>query len=167
MAKYIILNGQVCQALWRILLSLLFSSLQSSRAMSACRSFIMTAPTSEMANLPLSSEKTFTIPCGKLRYTIPVPSSLHSLILHLSFSSWANNMASKNVVLKEYRRFLPSDNLIHNFLLLQATSSQIDTCRFDAFMPHKVCKQGNVVELFQEILGITMAERVRINHFLV
>ena len=62
---------------------------------------------------------------------------------------------------------LPSDNLIYYFLLLQATSSQIDTCRFDAFMPHKVCKQGNVVELLQEILGITMAERVRVHHFFI
>ena len=34
--------------------------------------------------------------------------------------------------------------------MLNAASSQIDTCRFDAFMPHKVCKQGNVVELLPE-----------------
>ena len=53
---------------------------------------------------------------------------------------------------------LPSDNLIYNFLLLQATSSQIDTCCLDAFMPHEVGKQGYIVELLQEILGITMAE---------
>ena len=53
---------------------------------------------------------------------------------------------------------LPSDNLIYNFLLLQATSSQIDTCRLDTFMPHEVGKQGNIVVLLQEIFCITMAE---------
>ena len=62
---------------------------------------------------------------------------------------------------------LPSDNLIYNFLLLQATSSQIDTCSLYAFMSHEVGKQGYVVELLQEILGIAMAERVRVHHFLV
>ena len=62
---------------------------------------------------------------------------------------------------------LPGYHFVNNLLLLNAASSQIDTCRFDAFMPHKVCKQGNVVELLQEILGITMAERVRVHHFSV
>ena len=62
---------------------------------------------------------------------------------------------------------LPSDNLIYDFLLLHATSSQIDTCCLYAFMPHEVGKQGNVIEFLQEILGIAMAERVRVHHFLV
>ena len=62
---------------------------------------------------------------------------------------------------------LPSDNLIYNFLLLQATSSQIDTCSLYAFVSHEVGKQGNVIEFLQEILGIAMAERVRVNYFLV
>ena len=34
-------------------------------------------------------------------------------------------------------------------------------------MPHKVGKQGYVVELLQEIFGIAVAERVGVNHFLV
>jgi len=34
-------------------------------------------------------------------------------------------------------------------------------------MSHEVGKQGYVVELLQEILGIAMAERVRVHHFLV
>ena len=34
-------------------------------------------------------------------------------------------------------------------------------------MSHEVGKQGYVVELLQEILGIAMAERVRVNHFFV
>lgn len=62
---------------------------------------------------------------------------------------------------------LPSDNLIYDFLLLQATSSQIDTCCLYAFVSHEVGKQGNVIEFLQEILGIAMAERVRVNNFLV
>ena len=49
--------------------------------------------------------------------------------------------------------FLPSDNLIYNFLLLQAASSQIDTCCLYAFVSHQVGKQGHIVELLQEILG--------------
>ena len=48
---------------------------------------------------------------------------------------------------------LPSDNLIYDFLLLQATSSQIDTCCLYAFVSHQVGKQGYIVELLQEILG--------------
>ena len=62
---------------------------------------------------------------------------------------------------------LPSDNLVNYFLLFQAASSQIDTCSFNAFVSHEVSEQGYVVELLQEILGIAMAERVRVNHFLV
>ena len=33
--------------------------------------------------------------------------------------------------------------------------------------PIEVGKQGYVVELLQEILGITMAERVRVHHFFI
>ena len=62
---------------------------------------------------------------------------------------------------------LPSDNLIYDFLLLHAASSQINTCCLYAFMSHEVGKQGYIVELLQEILGIAMAERVRVNYFLV
>ena len=54
-----------------------------------------------------------------------------------------------------------------NFLLLQATSSQIDTCCLYTFVSHEVGKQGYIVELLQEILGITMAERVRVHHFFI
>lgn len=69
--------------------------------------------------------------------------------------------------LRTFIGILPSDNLIYNFLLLQATSSQIDTCCLYAFVSHEVGKQGYIVELLQEILGIAMAERVRVNHFIV
>ena len=62
---------------------------------------------------------------------------------------------------------LPSDNLIYDFLLLHAASSQINTCCLYAFMSHEVGKQGNVIEFLQEILGIAMAEWVRVHHFLV
>ena len=61
----------------------------------------------------------------------------------------------------------PSYYLVNYFLLLHAASSQIDACCFNAFVSHEVGKQGYVVELLQEILGITMAERVRVNHFFV
>ena len=69
--------------------------------------------------------------------------------------------------LRTFIGILPSDNLIYDFLLLHAASSQINTCCLYAFMPHKVGKQGNVIEFLQEILGIAMAERVRVHHFLV
>lgn len=68
---------------------------------------------------------------------------------------------------KIYIITLPSDNLVNYFLLLHAASSQINTCCLYAFMSHEVGKQGNVIEFLQEILGIAMAERVRVNYFLV
>ena len=68
---------------------------------------------------------------------------------------------------KIYIITLPSDNFVNYFLLLHAASSQINTCCLYAFMSHEVGKQGNVIEFLQEILGIAMAERVRVNHFLV
>ena len=66
-----------------------------------------------------------------------------------------------------YITTLPSNDLIYDFLLLHAASSQIDTSCFYAFVSHEVGKQGDVVELLQEILGIAMAERVGVNHFFV
>ena len=53
---------------------------------------------------------------------------------------------------------LPSYNLIHNSLLFVGGSSEIDTSRFNALMPHKVCKQRYVIELFEEVLGVSMPE---------
>lgn len=75
-----------------------------------------------------------------------------------------NNLSQ---ISRPYTTTLPSDNLIYDFLLLQATSSQINTCCLYAFVSHEVGKQGYIVELLQEIFGIAMAERVRVNHFLV
>ena len=60
---------------------------------------------------------------------------------------------------------LPCDNLIYNFLLLAGCLAQVYARRFNAFMPHKVGKQGNVVIFFKEVLCKTMAKRMRINHF--
>lgn len=68
---------------------------------------------------------------------------------------------------KIYIITLPSDNLVNYFLLLHAASSQINTCCLYAFMSHEIGKQGYVIEFLQEILGIAMAERVRVNYFLV
>ena len=42
--------------------------------------------------------------------------------------------------LQTFIDILPSDNLIYYFLLLQATSSQIDVCCLYAFVSHEVGK---------------------------
>ena len=58
---------------------------------------------------------------------------------------------------------LPRHHLIHNFALFACCLAQINTSRFDMFVPHKVSKQSDVVSLFQEILGKPVTERMGIN----
>ena len=62
---------------------------------------------------------------------------------------------------------LPRYHRINDFLLLHAAPSKIDAGCFDAFVSHEVGKQCQVVELFQEVLGIAMTEGMRIDNFLV
>ena len=62
-------------------------------------------------------------------------------------------LSRTGVFLWTFIGILPSDNLIYNFLLLQAASSQIDTCCLYAFVSHQVGRQGYIVELLQEFLG--------------
>lgn len=62
---------------------------------------------------------------------------------------------------------LPSHNSIHERLLFAGSSAQIDTGGFYAFVSHQVCKQRNVILTFQEVLGVTMSERVRIDNLLI
>ncbi len=67
---------------------------------------------------------------------------------------------------KKLRRFvavltvvcLPSDNFINDCLLFTGSAPEVDTSSFNALMPHQVCKQRYVVELFEKVLGIAMSE---------
>ena len=49
-------------------------------------------------------------------------------------------------------------HLIHDFLLFTSCPPKIDACGFNAFMPHKVGKQGKVIESVKEVLGKPMTE---------
>ena len=59
---------------------------------------------------------------------------------------------------------LPSDNLVHNFLLFGGRHPQIDTGGFYAFMPHQIGQQSYVVVFFNEIFGKPVPKRVRMHH---
>lgn len=59
---------------------------------------------------------------------------------------------------------LPCYNFIYKSLLFAGSSTEINAGRFNAFMPHQIGKQSNIIILFKKILCITMAERVRINY---
>ena len=61
--------------------------------------------------------------------------------------------------------YLPCHDFINYLSLLGSGAAEIDTCGFNAFVPHEVGKQGDVIELVEEVLGKAMAERVRIDHF--
>ena len=52
-------------------------------------------------------------------------------------------------------------------MLFAGCPAEVDSRRLDAFVSHKVGKEGNVVEPFEEVLCEPVAERVRIDHFLV
>ena len=60
---------------------------------------------------------------------------------------------------------LPRHHFIYYLPLLGSRAAQVDTRSFDAFVPHKVSKKGDVIELVEEVLCKAMAERVRIDHF--
>ena len=62
---------------------------------------------------------------------------------------------------------LPRHHFIYYLPLLGSRAAQVDACSFDAFVPHKVSKQSNVIELVEEVLCKAMAERVRIDHFTI
>ena len=59
---------------------------------------------------------------------------------------------------------LPRHHLIHNFTLFTCSLPQINTSRFNMFVPHKVGKQSDVVSLFQKVLSKAVAKRMRINN---
>ena len=62
---------------------------------------------------------------------------------------------------------LPCYNFIYKSLLFTGSSTEINAGRFNAFMPHQIGKQSNIIILFKKILCISMAERVRINHLFI
>ena len=58
---------------------------------------------------------------------------------------------------------LPVDYLVNNCLLFSGCTSQIYTCRFDAFMTHEVGEKCEIVEAFKEVLCEAMTEEVGID----
>ena len=62
---------------------------------------------------------------------------------------------------------LPSYNFVYKSLLFTGGATQIYTGGFDAFMPHKVSKQSNIIVLFKKILCIAVAERMGINNLFI
>ena len=53
---------------------------------------------------------------------------------------------------------LPVNYLVNYGLLFGSGATEVDACRFDAFMPHKVSEKSEVVEAVKEILGKAMTE---------
>ena len=63
--------------------------------------------------------------------------------------------------------FLPCNNFIYNLTLFSSGAAEVDARCLDAFVSHKVSKQGDVIELVEEVLGEAMAERVWIDDFAI
>ena len=59
---------------------------------------------------------------------------------------------------------LPSDHLVHNFLLFGGGHPQIDAGSFYTLMPHQIRQQSYVVVFFNEVFGKPVPERVRVHH---
>ena len=59
---------------------------------------------------------------------------------------------------------LPSDNLVHNFLLFGGRHPQIDTGGLYALVTHQIRQQSYVVVFFDEIFGKPVPKRVRMHH---
>ena len=59
---------------------------------------------------------------------------------------------------------LPGDNFVDDGLLFAGGAAQIDAGGFYAFVAHQVSEQRNVVKSVEEILGVSVTERVWINH---
>ena len=60
---------------------------------------------------------------------------------------------------------LPVYNLIYDCPLFGCRATQIYARGLDAFVPHQIGKQCNIIEAVKEILCKTVAERVWINDF--
>ena len=61
------------------------------------------------------------------------------------------------------RQQLPHHHSIHNVLLLGRCPAEVDTCRFNALVPHQVCKESNVVVPLKKILCVAVAKRMRVH----
>ena len=59
---------------------------------------------------------------------------------------------------------LPRYYFVNNFLLFDTASPQIDSSGFDTLMSHKVCKEGDVVKLFEEVFSETVSEGMWVNY---
>lgn len=57
-------------------------------------------------------------------------------------------------------------NLIYKCLLFAGGSVKIYTGSLDAFIPHKISKQSNIIIFFEKILNIAMTKGIRINYLL-
>ena len=54
--------------------------------------------------------------------------------------------------------FLPVNNFVYDFTLLCSSLSQIDSCGFNALMPHKISQKRDIIAPLQETFGKAMAE---------
>ena len=57
---------------------------------------------------------------------------------------------------------LPVDNLIYDLALFGSRLPKVDSCSFDALMPHEISEKSNVIAAIKEALRKTMSKRVRI-----
>ena len=60
---------------------------------------------------------------------------------------------------------LPCDNLVNDVLLLTCSPAKIYTSGLYALVSHQVCQKGYVIKLLQEVLGVSMTERMWIYYF--
>lgn len=58
---------------------------------------------------------------------------------------------------------LPGNNLIYDGPLFSCGFAQINSGRFNAFMPHQIGEKSDVITAFQKALCKTMAKRMRVD----
>ena len=59
---------------------------------------------------------------------------------------------------------LPRHDFIHERLLLTGSAPEIDAGCLDAFVPHQVSQERDVIILLKKVFGIAMPEGVRIDN---
>ena len=53
---------------------------------------------------------------------------------------------------------LPIDDFVNYGLLFGSGTAEIDARGLDAFMPHEVCEQSEIIEAVEKVLGEAMTE---------
>ena len=94
----------------------------------------------------------------KLFYNLLVWLAIKEIVEFTSFSISLVIRLKTRTPQKSCPYFLPRYNRINNVLLLAGSFSKVNAGSFNAFMPHKVGEECNVIATLQEALCEAMAE---------